>query len=311
MKFQLKIVLAFAAIYIIWGSTYVAILFAVHDIPPLLMSGLRFMMAGILLFCWCAWKGENFPGYSSFLKNSFCGILMLLGGTGALAWSEQYIPSGLAAVIVTTVPFWFVLLDKKQWSFYFSNKSIIPGLLVGFAGVLLLLFFNTSDNNTPAIYSGKSLLGILVIILGGIAWTTGSLYSKYKPTGDPLLVNATVQLLAAGIVSFLISIFTGESRDFSFTTVSKNAWLALLYLIVAGSLVAYLCYLWLLKVKTAAQVSSYVYVNPVVAVLLGALIAGETVTPVQRVSLLLILLGVWLVNLPKYKTISKPTLSAT
>ena len=310
MKFQLKIVLAFAAIYIIWGSTYLAILFAIHDIPPLLMSGLRFMAAGILLFGWCTWKGEKLPGYSSFLKNSFSGILMLLGGTGAVAWSEQYIPSGLAAVIVTTVPFWFILLDKKQWSFYFSNKSIIPGLLVGFTGVLLLLFFNTSDN-APTIYSGKSLLGILVIILGGIAWTTGSLYSKYKPTGDSLLVNATVQLLVAGVVSLLISISSGESRNFSITTVSTNAWLALLYLIVAGSLVAYLCYLWLLKVKTAAQVSSYVYVNPVVAVLLGALIAGEEVTPIQRVSLLLILLGVWLVNLPKYKAVSNPKLSAT
>ncbi|WP_276501360.1 EamA family transporter [Terrimonas pollutisoli] len=310
MKFQLKIVLAFAAIYIIWGSTYLAILFAIHDIPPLLMSGLRFMAAGILLFGCCTWKGEKLPGYSSFLKNSFCGILMLLGGTGAVAWSEQYIPSGLAAVIVTTVPFWFILLDKKQWPFYFSNKSIIPGLLLGFAGVLLLLFFNTSGT-TLTIYSGKSLLGILVIILGGIAWTTGSLYSKYKPTGDSLLVNATVQLLVAGAVSFLISIFTGESRNFSFATVSMNAWLALLYLVIAGSLIAYLCYLWLLKVKTAAQVSSYVYVNPVVAVLLGALIAGEEVTPIQRVSLLLILLGVWLVNLPKYKVVSKPKLSAT
>ena len=119
MKFQLKIVLAFAAIYIIWGSTYLAILFAIHDIPPLLMSGIRFMVAGILLFGWCAFKGEKLPNFSSFIKNSFCGILMLLGGTGAVAWSEQYIPSGLAAVIVTTVPFWFILLDKKQWSFYF------------------------------------------------------------------------------------------------------------------------------------------------------------------------------------------------
>ena len=310
MKFQLKIVLAFAAIYIIWGSTYLAILFAIHDIPPLLMSGIRFMVAGILLFGWCAFKGEKLPNFSSFIKNSFCGILMLLGGTGAVAWSEQYIPSGLAAVIVTTVPFWFILLDKKQWPFYFSNKSIIPGLLVGFTGVLLLLFFNMSDNATT-IYSGKHSLGILVIILGGIAWTTGSLYSKYKPTGDSLLANATVQLLVAGVISFLISIFTGESRNFSFTTVSMNAWLALLYLIIAGSLVAYLCYLWLLKVKTAAQVSSYVYVNPVVAVLLGALIGGEEVTPIQRVSLLLILLGVWLVNLPKYKTVSKPKLATT
>ena len=218
MKFQWKIILAFSAIYIIWGSTYLAILFVIKDIPPMLMSGLRFLVAGIILFGWCLWKGEKLPGYSSFINNSVCGILMLVGGTGAVAWSEQYLPSGLAAVIVTTVPFWFVLLDKKKWSFYFSNKMIILGLLLGFAGVLLLAGSDT-HLSSATIDNSKIALGIVVIIAGGIAWTAGSLFSKYKSTGNSVLVNAAVQLIVAGFFSFVLSIFSGESRNFNFTTV--------------------------------------------------------------------------------------------
>ena len=310
MKFQWKIILAFSAVYIIWGSTYLAILWVITEIPPLLMSGIRFMAAGIILFGWCMWKREKLPGYSSFVKNSVCGILMLFGGTGAVAWSEQYIPSGLAAVIVTTVPFWFILLDKKKWSFYFSNKLIIPGLLLGFAGVLLLAGFDTklSLNHNDI---SKVALGIFVIIAGGVAWTAGSLFSKYKPAGNSVFMNAAIQLIVAGFFSVIVSVFSGETRNFSFSVVQASGWFALLYLVTAGSLIAYLCYLWLLKVRPAAQVSSYVYVNPVVAVLLGALFAGEKISLLQIVSLALILVGVLLVNTPKYKTTGTPQLSAT
>ena len=218
MKIQWKIILAFAAVYIIWGSTYLAILWVIREIPPLLMSGIRFTAAGIMLFRWCLWKREKLPGNSSFIKNSICGILMLFGGTGAVAWSEQYIPSGLAAVIVTTVPFWFILLHKKKWSFYTSNKLIIPGLLFGFAGVLLLAGFDsqfsiTHDDNS------KALLGILVIIGGGIAWTAGSLFSKYNATGNSILMNAAVQLIVAGLFSFVVSVVSGEARNFNFSAV--------------------------------------------------------------------------------------------
>ena len=310
MNFQWKIILAFSAIYIIWGSTYLAILFVIEDIPPLLMSGLRFLVAGIILYGWCLWKGEKIPDYSSFLKNSVCGILMLFGGTGAVAWSEQYISSGLAAVIVTTEPFWFILLDKKKWSFYFSNKLIILGLLLGFAGVLLLISVdpNLSSGNVD---NSKTVLGVVVIIAGGIAWAAGSLFSKYKPTGNSLLMNAAVQLIVAGLFSFIVSVFSGETRHFDFTAVQTKAWLALLYLVIAGSLITYLCYLWLLKVRPAAQVSSYVYVNPVVAVLLGAIFVGEKISPLQVIALMIILSGVLLVNMTNYKTINKPQLSTT
>jgi drug/metabolite transporter (DMT)-like permease len=151
MGYKWRIILAFAAIYIIWGSTYLAIIFAIRDIPPLLMSGMRYFFAGVLLLGWCTMiKKESIPDITSLGKNALCGILMLFGGTGALAWAEQYISSGLAAILVTSVPFWFVLLDKKQWSFYFSNKIILAGLLIGFAGVALLISFGKASSNIAA-----------------------------------------------------------------------------------------------------------------------------------------------------------------
>ncbi|MBL7744770.1 MAG: EamA family transporter [Chitinophagaceae bacterium] len=296
---QWAILFAFAAIYIIWGSTYLIILYAIKTIPPLLMSAIRFMTAGLILYAYAAWKGEKQPDFISFIKNTLCGILLLFGGTVAVAWAEQYLPSSITAVIVTSVPFWFVILDKKQWSWYFSNKLIIAGLLTGSAGVVFLL--SNKSAGPATVHSSQYIAGIIVLIAGGIAWTAGSLFSKYYPARNSLLMNASIQLMTGGFCSLMVSLFTGESEKFSFAQVTTASWLALLYLTIIGSLVAYLCYLWLLKIRSAAQVSTYVYVNPVVAVLLGAIIAREKISGIQVVSLLIILGGVLLVNLPKYK----------
>lgn len=309
MKFKWKVVLAFAAVYIFWGSTYLAIIFAIRDIPPMLMSGMRYFMAGILLFGWCIMiKKEGMPDNRSIGKNALCGILLLVGGTGSLAWAEQYISSGLAAIIVTSVPFWFVLLDKKQWSFYFSNRMILIGLLIGFAGVALLISFGKSSSLVSSSH-GQQLAGMLVLIAGGISWSLGSLYSKYNPANTSLTMNAAVQLIIAGIFCGLVGLVTGESKGFAFSQVRMSSLLALLYLVILGSLVTYLCYIWLLQVKPPAQVSSYVYVNPVVAILFGALIGRETITGVHILSLTIILLGVLLINLPKYKGLKDKQLS--
>jgi len=306
-----KIILAFAAVYIIWGSTYLAIVFAIRDIPPLLMSGMRFFLAGLILFSWCVFiKKEKQPDLASLGKNALCGILMLFGGTGAVAWAEQYISSGLAAIIITSLPFWFVLLDKRQWSFYFSNKIILIGLLIGFAGVVLIISFGKSSTLLTSTHD-QQLAGMLVLIAGGISWTLGSLYSKYKPASTSITMNTSVQLMMAGLFSGLISFITGETKDFSFSQIHISSLLALLYLVIPGSLVTYLCYIWLLQVRPAAQVSSYVYVNPVVAIILGAIIGRETITTVQILSLTIILCGVLLVNLPKYKTAKSKQLSVS
>jgi drug/metabolite transporter (DMT)-like permease len=300
------VVLAFAAIYVIWGSTYLAILFAIGDIPPFLMSGLRFLAAGIILYLWRTWKGEKQPDFTSFGKNVICGILMLVGGTVSVAWAEQYLSSSLAAIIVTAVPFWFILLDKQQWSSYFSNKIIVTGLVLGFAGVAVLVAFTKSEH----VYfqnTGKQWLGALALIVGSIAWTSGSLFSKYKPAKSSMLMSASIQLLAAGLFCMMASIFSGEAKNFSFVNVNTTAWLALIYLVVMGSLVAYLSYLWLLKIRPLAIVSTYVYINPVVAMLLGALIAGEKITTLQMAALLIILTGVLMVNKARFSSSGKFT----
>jgi drug/metabolite transporter (DMT)-like permease len=300
MKQNWKVISAFAIVYVVWGTTYLAIVFAIKDIPPLLMSGIRFLLAGIVLYIFCLLKKEQQPGYSSFIKIMFRGILMLVGGTVSVTWAEQYLPSSTTAIIVTSAPFWFILLDRKQWSFYFSNKILIAGLIVGFIGVVLLTSFNhaTSVNSITPL---EKTIAVLVIIGGNIAWTNGSLVSKYKPTGQSLLMITAIQLVASGFFCLFAGIFSGESDHFYFPQVHKSAWMALLYLAIFGSILTYMCYLWLLKVRPAAQVSSYVYVNPIVAILLGALIGKEPITWIHILSLAIILVGVLLINLPKYK----------
>jgi len=299
MKQSWKIFLSFAVIYVVWGTTYLAILFAIKDIPPFLMSGMRFLLAGIILYVFCLTRKDRQPDIASFLKNSVCGILMLVGGTVSVTWAEQYLPSSTAAIIVTSVPFWFILLDRRHWSSNFSNKLLILGLIIGFIGVLLLINF-THPESSSAIAPAERIGAILVLITGGIAWTSGSLISKYKPAGNSLLMNTAVQLLVASTFCLLFSIFSGESRHFSFQRVHVEAWMGFGYLVTFGSILTYMCYLWLLKVRPAAQISSYVYVNPLVAILFGAVIGKESITVLHIVSLGVILFGVLLINLPKY-----------
>jgi drug/metabolite transporter (DMT)-like permease len=308
MKQNWKVIVAFAVIYLVWGTTYLAILFAIKDIPPLLMSAMRFLLAGIVLYIFCLAKNEQHPDYTSFLKIMFRGILMLAGGTVSVAWAEQYLPSSTTAIVVTSIPFWFILLDRRQWAYYFSNKILIIGLVIGFIGVALLTNFNHTGSLDPA-HTVKRTSAILVVIAGGIAWTSGSLISKYKPTGQSLLMITAIQLIVSGFFCLFISIFSGESDHFYFPQVHRSAWLGFLYLATFGSILTYICYLWLLKVRPAAQVSSYVYVNPVVAILLGAIIGKEPITVLHLVSLGIILFGVLFINLPRYKVLRSKSLS--
>ncbi|MET0393672.1 MAG: EamA family transporter [Chitinophagaceae bacterium] len=295
---QLLIVSAFAAIYIIWGSTYIAIAIAIRDIPPLLMAGIRFIAAGILLYAFARIRGEATPDRSSVAHLSFSGILMLFLGTGSVAWVEQYLPSGLTAIIVATVPLWFVLLDRQQWKFYFSNGWIIAGLLVGFGGVLFLFADKRAFSFTG---DRMKVTSFFVLLFGTIAWAIGSLYSKYKPVQGSTFMKAAVQMVAAGICALLAGFIAGEHHRVVWAAVSWQSILAVVYLIVFGSLVGYLSYIWLLGVRPPSLVGTYAYVNPVVAVFLGWLIVSEPITWQQLVALLIILSGVILVNIAKEK----------
>lgn len=292
------VIAAFAAIYIIWGSTYIAIIIAIKDIPPLLMAGIRFLTAGLVLYTYSRFRGESTPDAGSISKISLSGVLMLFCGTGAVAWVEQYITSGLAAIIVATVPLWFVLFDKREWKFNFSNRGIMAGLAIGFIGVLVLFADKKSID-----FSGDrmKIFSLFILVAGTISWSIGSLYSKYKPVAASTGMKAAIQMTAAGIMSLIVGLITGEHHHVDWNNISTHSWLALLYLITMGSLVGYMAYVWLLSVKPPAIVGTYAYVNPVVAVFLGWLIINESVNPKQLIALGVILCGVILVSFAKDK----------
>jgi len=292
------VIAAFASLYIIWGSTYLAILLASKTIPPFLMAGSRFVIAGLLLYVWCRIRGEKTPAISSVAKISFAGILMLFFGTGTLVWVEQYLPTGVAAIIISTVPLWFVLIDKRNWKLNFSSRSIILGLMIGFAGVILLF----SGKNAFSFSGDKmKMISFIVMLVGSLFWAAGSLYSKYSTTEGSTTIKAAIQMLAAGLLFLLAGLVLGEHHNLNVSNISVQSWASLIYLITMGSLVGYMSYVWLLSVKPPALVGTYAYVNPVVAVFLGWLIVGEPITSQQLMALAIILGGVILVSFSKDK----------
>jgi len=295
------IVTAFALLYIIWGSTYLGILIAVKSIPPFLMAGTRFVIAGIILYTWCRLKGEATPDIKSIGHISFSGILLLFIGNSGLVWVEQYLPSGFAAIVIATTPLWFVILDKRQWKFHFANKPIILGLLIGFAGVLSL-FAGKSDIHFSD--NKMQLISFFVLVLGSISWASGTLYSKYKKTNGSNGMKASIQMMAAGLIASATSISTGELHQFSWSNVSAEAIMAVAYLITFGSLIGYMSFVFLMSVRPPSIVGTYAYVNPVVAVFLGWMFAHEQITWHQIIALVIILTGVIIVNFSKEKIVT-------
>lgn len=294
------VIAAFAAIYLIWGSTYLAILIGLKTMPPFLLSGIRFFTAGAILLAWRFLRGER-PAARPTFQNAFAGVLMLFGGTGTVVWVEQHITSGMAAIIVAGMPLWFVLLDYRQWSYNFSQKLVLGGVAIGFVGVLTL--FGADSGH----FSEKTIFAMLVLLAGCISWAGGSLFLKYNANAQSSMMNAGVQMLAAGVFSILAGWAAGETKEFSFAAVSTESWLGLGYLVTFGSLLAYLSYVWLLSVRPVVQVGTYAYVNPVVAVMLGWLFAREPFSGRQLAALAVILAGVLLINLPKYRSLQVKT----
>ncbi len=292
------VIAAFAAIYIIWGSTYLGILLAIKTIPPFLMAASRFLIAGSLLLGFCLARGEGLPDRRSIAGTAFAGLLMLFVGNGAVTWSEQFLPSGLAAIIVATVPLWLVLLDRRQWSFHFTNKQIMLGLTIGFAGVILLF----AGKSSAGMFRNKAqFLSVLVLVGGTIAWSFGTLVTKYRALNGSTYMKTAIQSLAAGVAFIIAATLHGEPQHFAFSQVSAESFWALIFLTVFGSIIAYLAFIWLLSVRPASLVGTYAYVNPGVAVFLGWLVAGETISVQKLIGLAVIVLGLVVVNWGKTK----------
>lgn len=301
----LMVYLAFATVYIVWGSTYFFIQKALAGFPPFILGTFRFLVAGGLLISWCALKGEQIFNKKNIKHAAIGGILMLGFGNGIVIWVEQFIPSGLVAIMVASAAIWFVILDKPKWKENLSSQSTLAGLIIGFIGVILL-FGEQMINSFNTHQSTKQIIGMSLLVIGPIAWAGGSLYAKYKT--DPnssVTVNTAWQMIAAGVMFIPGSIFSSEFKTFQWSQVPLDAWLSIGYLIIFGSIAAFSAYVWLLKVRSATQVSTYAYVNPVVAILLSLGFTNEKITFIQIIGLFVILGSVLLINLVKYKNNAK------
>lgn len=306
-----QVVIAFTILYIVWGSTYFFIRIAVGHIPPMLLGCMRYLAAGILMLLWCVVTKQKIFSWKYMRPAIVSGLLLLLLGNGGLIWSEQYIASSLAAILLAGGPIWFVLLDRSKWKENFRSRETIIGLLIGFAGVILLFgerlmhSFGAAEAGDGGTIKGAEghwqVIALGVLILSSICWAAGSLYSKYRTAGNPNSVTSGWQMLAAGIAFIPASLIRGELSHFHPQEVTTSSWLAVLYLVTMGSLAGYSAFTWLLQVRSATQVSTHAYVNPVVAVLLGVFFAGETMSPIQLLGLAIILVSVLLINLAKYR----------
>ena len=294
---RIKIIVAFGIIYFVWGTTYLAIRLAIDTIPPFLMAGIRFTIAGFLLFGWSYWRFDTKPRLSDWGKAAIAGILMFVGGNGLLTWSETFLPSGLAALIIATVSIWMVVLDWFFFSKKRPDKLTLSGIAIGVAGVALL----TGVGDQVLINGGSVILGILVLTFASMSWAAGSLISRNLKSATSLQFTISMQILAGGLALLVVGSLQGEWAQVSLQAISLQSFFALSYLILLGTLLAYSAYLWLLRVSTPAKVSTYAFFNPLIAVFLGSILLDEPVTLETAVGALFILVSLLLVNQLKFR----------
>ena len=275
-----QLIAGFLVIYLVWGSTYLAIHWGVETIPPFGMGAARFLVAGSMLYSWCIVRGAKKPTKSQWKSSAVIGALLLFVGNGAVSWASQRVPSGLASVLVATVPLWLVLCELWQGKRPELIKLI--GVLIGLAGVALLVM------PTGAATATVDPAGAVVLALGSLSWTVGSLYSRTARQADSPALAIAMQMLVGGSLLLLLSLASGEWTQT--LHISARSAASLLYLIVFGSLIGFSTYMWLLKVASPTAVGTYAYVNPAVAVLLGVLFAGERL-PAQAVAAMTVILG--------------------
>jgi len=286
------IVAAFAAIYLIWGSTYLAIRFAIETLPPFLMAGVRFLVAGSLLFGWALLKGAPLPDRGQVRDATIVGLLLLLVGNGAVVWAEQWVPSGLAALLIATVPLWMVLIDWLWAGRPRPRPAVWASIALGLCGVALLV-----GTDGIRIESPEELIGMAAILGGSFVWAAGSIYSRGARLPVAPRMGTAVQMLSGGTALLLVGSLLGEWGRFSVETTSAKSIFALLYLIFVGGIIGYGAYIWLLREAPAERVATYAYVNPVVALFLGWWLASEPIGPRTILAAFVTLSSVVMLNL--------------
>lgn len=296
-----KVWIALLALYIVWGSTYLAIRFAVETIPPFMHASLRFLISGAILYIWRRMAGDEAPTASNWKATAIVGAALLLGGNGLVAWAEQTVPSGIAALMISTSPFWLVLFEAVRSGGVKPTWQSIVGLIMGFGGVFLLI--------GPAEILGTSgrfdTFGIILLLLAPISWSMGSIYARGADMPKSTLLGTGMEMLTGAVALFLVSLVKGELSGFSIAQVSTQSWLGLLYLITFGSLVGFVAYGWLLHNAPVSLLSTYAYVNPVVAVFLGWLLANEKLTPQMGVASAIIIASVILINTARQASVKQ------
>jgi drug/metabolite transporter (DMT)-like permease len=286
----LLLVGAFAAVYVIWGSTYLAIVVGLESLPPLLVAACRHFTAGVILYPLLRWKTAIRPTAAQWRTAAITGVLLLLIGNGAVCLSEQSVPSGVAALLVAMVSFWMVVADWLRPGGSKPVPRVIASLVLGFGGLVLLV--------GPAHLGGSGRVnpwGAGILMVGSLAWAWGSIYSKHNDLPTSPMLGVAMQSLVGGAALWVVALLAGEGRQFHPAAVSWRSWMAVAYLMVFGSGIGFTAYVYLLKKSTAARVGTYAFVNPVVALLLGWVGAGEAVTLRTGLAAAVILTAVLLV----------------
>ncbi len=268
---RIRLLIAFALVYVIWGSTYLGIRFAIETIPPFLMAGVRFVIAGGILYAFVMLRGARAPSRRQWIAASIIGALLLLGGNGAVVWAELRVPSGLVALLVATEPLCVVLIDWARPKGLRPRPGELLGLVLGFAGVAILV--------SPVPRTGGGLeidpLGAAVVLFAAVSWALGSIYSRHAPAHESAFLMTGMKMLTGGLLLLLAGTVAGEWSRLDVGAISAKSWFALGYLIIFGALIGFTAYIWLLKNTTLPRASTYAYVNPIVAVLLGWTLASE------------------------------------
>jgi drug/metabolite transporter (DMT)-like permease len=288
-RLDLRVLLAFLAIYFLWGATFLAIRVAVLEIPPFFTAGLRFFTAGSLLFSFLLLRGQPFPTAAQWRGIAVVAVCMFVVTYGALFWAEQYVPSGLTAVLEATLPIVAMILEVFVFRRQPFRWRMLAAVALGFLGVALLLMKNTGQS--------FSVFPCLVILGGSVAWTLGAVLTRSMTLPKSVPLAAGAEMMVGGAVLLCLSLFTGEMHPFPH--IPPRAALALLYLIVGGSLLGFTAYAWLLARMPATRVASHAYVNPLVAVALGYFVAGEPVTPRMLIASGFVVGGVFLILRPE------------
>jgi len=294
---RLKILAAFIAVYFVWGTTYLAIKYAIETIPPFLMMGMRSLIAGTVLYTWGRLRGDTNVARKELPSLILIGSLFFLIGHGVLAWSQQTVPSGVAALLVASEPIIIALFEPLFTREGRVGKRTMFGMLIGLSGIAVLVMPQGFD------FKNANLLGSFGILVGASSWASGAIYARVAKLPRSPLITGGLQLLFGGVLLILVSYMLGEWSAFTFSQVAIRSWLALAYLIPFGSIITFSAYTWLLTITSATRISTHTFINPVVAVIVGWAFGGEALTWEMLFATVLIVISVYLVLFRKAVTV--------